>query len=169
MQCYGHKARLLVSVCLFILLAGCNPASEQKVIPSATHVQNGNIPARVVTEPEASQNASNLPSMTASTTKPSATEVSTSTVPVLTKSDGSLVVDIYSDTNVVVTTSSYKVEGHAPDGTVVSANDQIVVVDRSQSFSLTVPLADGPNLIDIVASDWSGHEVDFSITVTYNS
>jgi hypothetical protein len=87
--------------------------------------------------------------------------------PGFSQTNGSLTVAIFSESDVEVTEPRYRVSGTAPAGTVVSIGDDIIVVDRSQVFELQVPLDEGPNLIEIVASDASGQEVNFLLTVTY--
>ena len=57
--------------------------------------------------------------------------------------------------------------GSAPAGTVVSVNEEILVVGDDQQFKITVSLDEGPNLIEIVASDDSGNEMSLLLTVTY--
>ena len=86
--------------------------------------------------------------------------------PAITLSNGKLTVTLNTNTDVEVNASSFKVTGQAPDGTVISCNDQISVVGKSQRFDFTVPLDQGPNLIELVASDIIGDEVNFEITVT---
>lgn len=76
---------------------------------------------------------------------------------------------VFSDADVEVNESRYFVSGKAPSGTVISINDEIAVVDQSQEFSSWLSLEDGPNLIEIVASDADGNEVSFMLTVTYNT
>ena len=90
-------------------------------------------------------------------------------LPVLTQTNGGLTVQVFSDSDVEVNQPSYFVSGRAPSGTVLSINDDILLVDQSQAFSTEVLLEDGPNLIEIVASDSEGNEVSFMLTVSYNS
>jgi hypothetical protein len=78
------------------------------------------------------------------------------TVKLLEPQDGSAV-----DTNVV------RVKGEAPPETVVTVNDDILVVESDGKFEIDVQLEEGPNVIEIVASDLEGNEVSFEITVTY--
>ena len=90
-------------------------------------------------------------------------------LPVLTQTSGGLTVEVFSDSDVEVNEPDYIVSGSAPSGTVLSINDEIILVDQSQSFSTVITLEDGPNLIEIVASDSEGDEVSFMLTVSYNS
>ena len=67
----------------------------------------------------------------------------------------------------IVNTPQVDVIGSAPSGTVVSVNDDILVVGDNGQFRSIVPLEEGPNLIEIVASDDNGSETDLTLTVIY--
>jgi hypothetical protein len=49
----------------------------------------------------------------------------------------------------------------------VTVNDDIIVVGADGRFQSTVQLAEGPNVIEILASDLEGNEASLEITVTY--
>ena len=66
-----------------------------------------------------------------------------------------------------LTTSQVDVIGLAPAGSVVSVNDDILVVGEDQQFQATISLDEGPNLIEVVASDDNGNETSVILTVTY--
>jgi glucodextranase-like protein len=66
-----------------------------------------------------------------------------------------------------VNTSQVDVVGSAPTGATVSVNDDIIIVGNNQQFKSTVALDEGPNLIEIIASDDSGNETSLELTVTY--
>ena len=85
------------------------------------------------------------------------------------QSSGGLTVKLFSAAEVQVSQPQYRVAGKAPAGTVVTVNDEILVVDGSQAFSTAVALTDGPNLIEVVASSPSGDEVNFLLVVTFDS
>ena len=67
----------------------------------------------------------------------------------------------------VVNTPQVDVTGSAPAGAVVSIDDEILVVGSDQQFKTTVTLDEGPNLIEVIASDESGNEMSVLLTVTY--
>ena len=67
----------------------------------------------------------------------------------------------------VVNTPQVEVIGLAPAGTVVTVNDEILIVGDEGQFKATVSLEQGPNLIEIVASDQDGNETSLLRTVTY--
>lgn len=54
-----------------------------------------------------------------------------------------------------------------PDG-VVTLNDEIAVADAAGDFSAVVPLAEGPNLIEIVASDLEGNTIRIELVVSFD-
>jgi hypothetical protein len=67
----------------------------------------------------------------------------------------------------VVNTPQVDVIGLALPGAVVSVNDEILIVGDDQQFKTTATLDEGPNLIEIIASDENGHEISLTLTVTY--
>ena len=84
------------------------------------------------------------------------------------KRDGDLWVRLFTPQDqMTVKTAQVDVRGQAPEETTLTVKDDIIVVGPDQSFQSTVPLKAGPNPIEIVASDMSGNEVSFSLTVTY--
>ena len=54
----------------------------------------------------------------------------------------------------------------APDA-VVSVNGMLVDVDADGEFSTTVSLEEGPNSIEVIASDYEGHEASQILTIVY--
>ena len=78
------------------------------------------------------------------------------TVTVLEPADGA---SVHSDTVVV--------KGEAPPETVVTVNDDILIVESDGRFESEQLLGEGPNVIEVVASDLEGNEVIIEITVTY--
>lgn len=68
--------------------------------------------------------------------------------------------DVVSDPKVDVT-------GQAPAGTVVSVNDEFLIVPADESFTIPVVLEEGPNEIEFVASDMDGNEVTFILAIVY--
>ncbi|MEE8471236.1 MAG: Ig-like domain-containing protein [Dehalococcoidia bacterium] len=72
----------------------------------------------------------------------------------------------------VVDTASITVSGSTlPAATVsVSVNDEIQMADVSEdgSFNVTITLEEGPNLIEVIASDLEGNEVSTTLTIIYN-
>jgi len=67
----------------------------------------------------------------------------------------------------VVNTSQIEVSGTASPGAVVSVNDDITTAGADGRFTAGISLDEGPNLIEIIASNNSGSELSAEITVTY--
>jgi hypothetical protein len=86
----------------------------------------------------------------------------------MTQTSGSLTVKILEPQDgVAVSTNVVTVKGEAPPETVVTVNDDILLVEADGKFESDVALEEGPNVIEIVASDLEGNEVTFIVTVTY--
>jgi len=82
--------------------------------------------------------------------------------------NGTLWVHVFSPPDeAVVQTAQIVVAGQAPADTVISLNNEVYVVSADQSFNIPVNLEEGPNALEFVASDLSGNEVAFTLTVTY--
>ena len=67
----------------------------------------------------------------------------------------------------VVNIPQVDVMGSAPAGAVITVNDDILIVGNDQQFKTTISLDEGPNLIEIIASDDKGNEMPILLTVTY--
>lgn len=67
----------------------------------------------------------------------------------------------------VVTQQVIDVTGQAPAETVISLNEDVYLVSAEGDFSLPVTLTEGPNLIELVASNTDGDEIDVQLTVIY--
>ena len=68
----------------------------------------------------------------------------------------------------VVNVPQVEVLGRAPAEAVITVNDSVVVVGATGQFSTTVPLQEGPNEINVVASDVDGNEASTQLIVTYD-
>jgi hypothetical protein len=58
----------------------------------------------------------------------------------------------------VVNTSIVEIVGEAPAGSVISIGDDILIVSADGVFKHIVSLEEGPNVIEIIASDASGNQ-----------
>lgn len=86
-----------------------------------------------------------------------------------TQTSGSLTVRLIEPQDgTTVSASPVKVRGEAPPETVVTVNDDILVVGSDRKFESQVDLSQGPNVIEVDASDTEGNEVTFMVTVTYS-
>jgi Glucodextranase, domain B len=66
-----------------------------------------------------------------------------------------------------VNAASIAVAGQTIIGAVVSVNGNLVDVDASGKFQTTVQLDEGPNIIEVVASDVNGNELSAILRVIY--
>ena len=67
-----------------------------------------------------------------------------------------------------VYTSDIVVKGQANSDAVVSVDGVTIEVDADGKFSTTVTLKEGPNLIEVMASDFEGNEGTIVLTVIYD-
>lgn len=68
---------------------------------------------------------------------------------------------------VVVQESSVQVRGRTVPDAVVSVDGQPVEVDSSGNFSATVTLENGPNSIEVIASDFRGNQQSIVLSLIY--
>jgi len=69
--------------------------------------------------------------------------------------------------NSIVSTSEIEIKGTTGPGAVISANNEFDTADNQGNFAIRVALDEGPNIIEIVASDASGNEASLTLTVSY--
>ena len=67
----------------------------------------------------------------------------------------------------VVNTSIVEIVGEAPVGSIVSIGDDILIVGADGIFKHIVTLEEGPNVIEILASDASGNESFVLLAIFY--
>ncbi|HLA07083.1 MAG TPA: hypothetical protein VJ022_06550 [Anaerolineales bacterium] len=67
----------------------------------------------------------------------------------------------------VINTLQVEVTGSASAGAVISIDEEILIVGVDQQFKTTISLDEGPNLIEIIASDENGNEMSVLLTITY--
>ena len=66
-----------------------------------------------------------------------------------------------------VYTADLVVKGQTEPDAVVSVNEAVVDVDAEGKFSTMVTLEEGPNPIEVLASDFEGNEGSVTLTVIY--
>ena len=66
-----------------------------------------------------------------------------------------------------VYTADLVVKGQTEPDAVVSVNEAVVDVDAEGKFSTMVMLEEGPNPIEVLASDFEGNEGNVTLTVIY--
>lgn len=66
----------------------------------------------------------------------------------------------------IVDISSVEVMGRTSPEAIVSVNNEITIADTQGTFATTITLAEGPNIVEVIASDEEGNEARTSLTVT---
>ena len=66
-----------------------------------------------------------------------------------------------------ITISPVGVSGTTIPDAVVSVNGEIVEVDEQGNFTTMVTLEEGPNIIEVIASDLEGNEVSKILVIFY--
>lgn len=140
-----------VALCI---LAACSPISTVTPQPTtAIPTLAGSTPASAAAaSPAATQPAAQAPSPV-----PPPVNAAPVGLQVLSPADGS-----------VVNTQQVAVTGSASPGSVVSVNDDIIVVGADGQFTDTVTLDDGPNVIEVIGSNAAGDQTTVELTVTYS-
>ena len=67
----------------------------------------------------------------------------------------------------IVNSSEVVVKGETTADAVVTVNEVVADVDADGKFSATVSLEEGPNLIEVYASDFEGREASEILSVIY--
>ena len=150
---------LLLMLTLIISVAGC---TEEETAPTPTPILT---PTPTLT-PKPTPTATPTP---APTPTPRATATAT---PTLTPTTTALFLEITQPADgAEVSTSSINVTGKTIPGAVVSASIdeavEIADVEQDGNFSVTVMLEEGPNLIEVIASDPLGNEEYATVAVVY--
>jgi len=150
---------LLLMLTLIISVAGC---TEEETAPTPTPILT---PTPTLT-PKPTPTATPTP---APNPTPRATATAT---PTLTPTTTVLFLEITQPADgVEVSTSPINVTGKTIPGAVVSIsiNDEmeIVTVGQDGKFAVKVTLEEGPNLIEVIASDPLGNEKSATVAVVY--
>jgi len=153
-----HSSLLQSAGTLFLLLAAACGGPITTVTPEIK-------PA--MTEP--AQVTSAAPSGTQPTATPVAGPAAATAAPSGAKPGGgpvALQVQAPQD-GAVVNAPEVQVSGTASPGAVVTVNDAILVVGADGTFTSSVTLDQGPNLIEVIASSSSGDTQTVDLTVSY--
>lgn len=67
----------------------------------------------------------------------------------------------------VVSTSPIRVSGSTSPGAEVSINGELIDVDEQGNFAAMVQLEEGPNVIEVIATDYDGNEESCILAVIY--
>ncbi len=149
---------IFILVTIALLAAACSPlvpATDQPAAPEVTPTQKPAVaqPTPIPTEAPTAAAPSLIPS-------PIPAQVESTSGPLWLKILSPL-------DNSTVNTAELEIQGTAPVETVLTVNDEIVLVGSDQKFSTKVALDEGINVIEVLASDVSGNEVFIPLTVYY--
>jgi len=165
-------AVLLIVFAVFTV--GCELAalSSQVVEQPTTAIEgtNGTAAATVTTQAQATA-ASLKPTPTAPRAQPGA-GAPTTAAPVPPKTPvpapAALKLNVISPQDeATVNVASIAVVGQTTAGAVVSVDGNLVDVDAAGKFQTALTLDEGPNIIEVVASDQTGNELDTILRVIY--
>lgn len=139
------KKNLLVGLLIPFLLAACQPSAAsptavQVAAPLPTFANQSNTP-QPIPQSISTANPENLQPFY---------------LRILWPEDGSL-----------VSMPEVELLGEATPGAVISIGDEILLVPPEGVFRQTIHLEEGPNAIEIVASDISGEQQSFILTLVY--
>lgn len=140
-----------------LLLAACVPGQAgQATLPSPSGVQPSQ--AALLSQPDTQTNTA----QSADVIDP---QSNTPVKPI----DGPLSVVIESPADgAVVNQSPLQINGWADPQTVLTIDDTIVLIEQDRHFSVHVDLAEGINIIEMIASDRDENQEIFYLTVDYD-
>jgi len=142
----------LIILALILMLIACSPTPT--AVPSSP-TANSNNPTTIPATPRPQEV---IPT----------TDIQATPTVVSANTSGSLWLQVLSPQDeAVVNTPQMDVIGSAPAGAVISVNDEILIVGDDGQFKTTVSLDEGPNLIEIIASDDNGNETSLILTIIY--
>ncbi len=156
-------------VCFTILVvSACSPSGTASSPTSSTPIPSN--PAEAATPPKIATLVNTEPAATL-TPGPAETEQPSDTTPsdAYTPLQGPLSVIITSpEDGAEVQTNRVTLEGEADPETVINIDDQLIVVDAGRKFTTPLTLQEGPNIIEITASDPDGSQGTSYLTLTYD-
>ena len=69
--------------------------------------------------------------------------------------------------NSIIDADKVEVKGRTSPGAVVSVNGELAEVDEEGNFTMMVVLEEGPNIIEVIASDLEGNEESRTLVIIY--
>ena len=66
----------------------------------------------------------------------------------------------------ITSTNNIEVTGSTSAGAVVSVNEEITTADANGVFVVSIVLEEGPNIIEVIASDEAGNVASAILTIT---
>jgi hypothetical protein len=146
----------LIIVVLFFLLTACVPG------PIRTEIQT--LPENPAAQPTPSSSVDNNLQSTAVPGSTNGDEIPSS----VEYTNGSLWLRLFTPKDGdIVNQKVINVSGQAPVETVISLNEDIILVGNEGSFSIPVTLDEGPNVIELVASNVDGDIIELVLTIVY--
>ncbi len=67
----------------------------------------------------------------------------------------------------IISTDKVEVRGRTSPDAVVSINGELVEVDEEGNFTMMVVLEEGPNIIEVIASDLEGNQESRTLVIMY--
>jgi len=151
-----------LSLCVVLLLVGCQlnqPSPDTPIVTTSPERTSG--PIETVLPPLAARTptlptSSPLPTGTKPAVQNKITPVRNFILQITSPQDES-----------VVATATITVTGKTSVGAVVSINGKLAEVDAVGGFKLRLALDEGPNIIEVIASDIDGYELNQILLVIY--
>jgi len=69
--------------------------------------------------------------------------------------------------NSIINADKVEVKGRTTPGAIVSVNGELAEVDEGGNFTMMVVLEEGPNIIEVIASDLEGNEESRTLVIIY--
>ncbi len=69
--------------------------------------------------------------------------------------------------NSIINADKVEVRGRTTPGAVVSVNGELAEVDEEGNFTMIVVLEEGPNIIEVIASDLEGNQESCVLVIIY--
>jgi hypothetical protein len=170
------KMALVSLLCLSVCAAACAPAGVETRAPAPLATFTRAAPALTAAPAAAAQDPAAVVTVTVEPVVPAQTEtpgptpaLSQDSATAITAVSGPLSVNITSPQDeAVVQAAQVDLIGEADPETVISIDDQFIVVGQERKFSVSLTLDEGPNVIEITASDPAGNEGTTYLTIIYD-
>ena len=154
----------LASIATLLFAWACSPISTTTPIPPAAVSSVSGPTTAAGSTPVSITQPSQPNPQNAATARPAAADKNQSAPP----ASGPLALRVVSPQDgAIVSAPQIQVNGLAAPGEVVTVNDNILLVGSDGRFQTTISLDQGPNLIEVIASNNAGAETSVELTVTY--
>jgi hypothetical protein len=145
--------KLILCFVVLLVISACTPASTNSITQSPTDLQ----PFQPTTPIDSTAAVNPEPSK------------ENGLQPYTGYTSGALWLHLFSPNDGdVVSQSEINVSGQALPETVISLNDTILVVTGDGFFTIPVLLEEGPNVLELVASNMDGDEIYLILTIVYD-